>query len=594
MRSGERRTITTRGAGVGAVAAIALAAVAGLAAAGHAVRADPAGPKPFVVSVLGGGDALTIADALARAPADAPIRVRAGTYRESLTLSRVVELRAEGADPKDVVIEGTTGPAVRVTGGRALITGFTLRVKSAGGAGAEAAVVVEGGEASFATCVVATDSGQGVAVRGEQTKALLADCRVSTPPREGIVVRAASVVVEQTSIEDARSHGIALSQGASLRAKEVTVSGSVGDGIAVSEGSTLTVVGGQIRGSHYRGIGAKGAGTSVSLDGLTISSGVGDGVVLSEGAVLEAKGCEWSGLEHSGLVARGEGVKASLHACRVHHNKFSGMLFDEHAEGLVEDCDVGSSEKVGIEVRGDATAVIRRSKLHEHVTGADLLAHDACTVRVDGCEFWGGAVPEIWGYEGARIEVRATKVHDTKDDGVSVETNARVLLADVTVVKCKGTAFVADGGGHIEAERCTAKESNLGARISKQSEAVFTACELLGSLEENLVVETSARVTFTGGRLKDARKDAVYVQSKAEATLVSVDVSGNRGYGIVCDGATLTARDCKVKKNGRSGAAVQGASTATFEKCVLTDNADGAWRLDAAATVTRKGNTPPK
>ena len=585
MRSGGHRS--TGGRGTFVLAGVLLAV-----AAAHRAGAAPEEPQPFGVSALGGGDAQTIADALARAPAGTPIVVRTGTYREMLTISRAVEIRGEGADAKDVVVEGTTGPAVRSFGDGVVIRGLTLRLKATGTAPPEAAVIVGGGATTLDGCLVVGNAGSGVLVRQATTQATLVGCRIGPVPGQGIEVEEGSASLERTTIEGAGGNGIDLRTGARVKGKDVVVVEAVQNGVAVFSGSTLELEGGQVRGCHEYGVQGLDAKSKIVLRGVAIPSGLRTAVAVFGGLLFEATDCEWSGLAATGLIVNGEGTRGVLRKCRIHHNHSSGVLFDKGADGLVEDCDIGSSEKVGIELRGGGEVTVRRTKLHEQKTGADLLVHDASTLRVDGCELWGGAVPEIYAYDGATLDVRATTIHDGQDDGVYVEKSSAVL-ADVTVTKCKSAGFSVGEAGHLEAERCVARESQYGARLSKSSDVVLTACEMTGNLESNLLAEEHAHVTVTGGKFKDGRKEGVYVQGGAEVTLVSVEVTGNKETGVVVNASTLTARTSKIRKNTGVGAWLVGTSVATFEKCDVTDNGGGAWRVDDGVKLVRIKTKPP-
>src|SRR5262245_27270672 len=97
-----------------------------------------------------------------------------------------------------------------------------------------------------------------------------------------------------------------------------------------------------------------------------------------------------------------------------------------------------------------------------------------------------------------------------------------------------------------------------------------------------------------GGVVHDAGDDGVVVEDDAFVTLVGVEVRGNKLNGVTVDGGNLTARDCKIRKNGKVGAEVTATGNATFEKCDLSGNGDGAWKIDDPAKVVRKGNTPAK
>ncbi|RPH74115.1 MAG: hypothetical protein EHM88_23300, partial [Candidatus Rokuibacteriota bacterium] len=79
----------------------------------------------WLVDQAGGGDAITIADALARARDDAIIRIGPGTYEESLRIERPAHLIAlDGASP---IVAPKSGPCALVTSRTGSIAGLDLR-----------------------------------------------------------------------------------------------------------------------------------------------------------------------------------------------------------------------------------------------------------------------------------------------------------------------------------------------------------------------------------------------------------------------------------------------------------------------------------
>ena len=580
-----------RGRGAAALWAVALGAAAIPTAAG----ADPAGAKPFVVSVLGGGDALSIADALARAPEGTPIVVRTGTYRESLVISRAVDLRADGGDPKDVVVEGTRGPALRSTADGVSVKGMTLRVRKAADAAPEAAVVVGSGAAVLDGCVIASDAGYGVLARSANAKPRLVGCRVVGAPQDCVSVQdGAAVTLESCAVEGAKANGIGVYSGSSVQGKEVTISGCAQEGVAVFEGATLRLEGGRIRDNGARGVVAVNPKTSVVLQNVVFEAGRGNAVLIAGGAQLEAVGCEVSGHAKSGFLLQGEGTRGVLRSCRIHHNKGSGILFEAKSSGLVEDGDVASNVMVGIEVREGSNVVIRRTKVHHQVTGADLACHDPSTTRVEDCELFAGKVTELWAWDGATVDVRGTKFHDGTENGLLVELKAKVTLADVDVSKFKQCGVLADTEGHVEAERSALHDCKWGLGLTGAAVALLTACDVSANSEYSVTVSGKAQLTMNGGKVRDGEKGGLYFEKDGGGTLTAVEISKNKGPGIYILGGAPTVRECKIRKNTGAGVRVERDGGGTFEKCDLADNLGGAWALEDPSRVVRKGNRPAK
>ena len=141
--SGRRRA----GVVLGAIVLLALGAgVAGAAWYGRPlyeryVKTD------WVVDPGGGGDALSVADAIARAGAGATIAIRPGTYDESLTIDRAVHLVPAVPDAAPLIAPGE-GPCVVATGAGGSISGLRF----AGAKADDAAAVPE-------PCLLLSNSG---------------------------------------------------------------------------------------------------------------------------------------------------------------------------------------------------------------------------------------------------------------------------------------------------------------------------------------------------------------------------------------------------------------------------------------------------
>jgi len=142
----------------------------------------------LVVDRGGAGVFRTISEALLNATPASVIRVRPGTYRETVTLTTDVTIVAEGR-PGDVVLWGDEQPAIRVNAGRPLLRGLTLRAENSLSSSARApAIRVTGGSPSFVGCHVSSLAGRGVEIAGPGTDALMQDCEVGSCANSGILI----------------------------------------------------------------------------------------------------------------------------------------------------------------------------------------------------------------------------------------------------------------------------------------------------------------------------------------------------------------------------------------------------------------------
>ncbi|MCP5073619.1 MAG: TIR domain-containing protein [Rhodobacteraceae bacterium] len=278
--------------------------------ASKAVEAEqPEPPKEdfptLIVDAMGRGDYTTISEAIEEAPAGAQIRVRPGAYRESLHVSKPLELRGDG--PRDRVIVTTDkGNALLCDAPMAKISGLTLRREPGG---KEYAVWITGGGAEIEDCVVESESlavvgivNRGtapllrrcVAIGGSKggffiyagAKPILEDCEAIGSELSGFEIKDAGTapVLNRCIAREGKSCGFYFQNYAGGKMEHCTSIGNTTSGIVIKEAAQPIVKNCVITGNGYKAVwilDAESGGTFVENDLRNNADGAWD---IADGA----------------------------------------------------------------------------------------------------------------------------------------------------------------------------------------------------------------------------------------------------------------------------------------------------------------------
>ena len=137
----------------------------------------------------GSGDYKTIASAILGARPQDTIVLRPGTYKESLTISRGVQIVGEGGRSK-VIVEGAPGANVfTFEGGSATLTGMTIRVVGTGPAGTGSGTIfVTGGTPVIEDCDLTYSAGAAVYIHGAGANPVIRNCTMRDSSGSGVFV----------------------------------------------------------------------------------------------------------------------------------------------------------------------------------------------------------------------------------------------------------------------------------------------------------------------------------------------------------------------------------------------------------------------
>jgi hypothetical protein len=318
----------------------------------------------WMVDPGGGGDALSIADAIARAGADATIAIRPGTYDESVTIERAVHL-VPAVPEAPPLIAPSVGPCVAATGAGGSISGLRfagakpddpaaapapclllsnagLRLEAnriAGGAG-PAMVVRDGGAPAIAGNAIESGAGPGIVVAAGAAPQITQNT-ITGVARSALIVRsgAAPEIVDNTI---ANSGGVVFAEGAGGSFRGNRISTSATSGIEIASGAAPDIIDNTIEHSGGAGVFVYDRGGGRLERNFIIGSRL-SGVVITAGGKVELSGnAIRESAEHGVLVI--EGGRATLENNAIADNKGNGIVIGWDAE----------VEQTGNELSGNA------------------------------------------------------------------------------------------------------------------------------------------------------------------------------------------------------------------------------------------------
>jgi nitrous oxidase accessory protein NosD len=262
----------------------------------------------WIVDASGGGDTLTIAEALSRAPDNATVLVRPGTYGESLTLARPVHLRAAAPGAEAPLVAPPEGPCIVARAAAGAIVGLRLRGAQSAEAGSAApcldvaagGLLVEGNEIeapagpgirlrdgaapTIRANTITGAGGPGILVAAG-ARGAIRDNRIEGVGGSGIVVRGGSTPqIAGNTIAESAAAGVLFAEAAGGRFEDNVVTASAASGIEVGSSADPLVTGNRIESAGQAGIFVYDLGKGRFRDNEVVSSGYSGLVIAAGGA----------------------------------------------------------------------------------------------------------------------------------------------------------------------------------------------------------------------------------------------------------------------------------------------------------------------
>lgn len=315
-----------------ALAAVALLTTLGLVVLAILIR--PRGSPTTITVEPRGGEARTIAAALARVKEGGTVFLRPGVYRESVRLEHDVEIVGVG-EGSAVVIEGTSAPTLSVVAGRQTLR--NLAVHQPEPTAASPVVVVLAGRLHAEDCTI---SGEGPALVSiaDQAVGNLRRCRL-----EGASSGA----------------GIAVEGGGRGLFENGTITRPA-NAVLVLPGAEVTLRTSELIGCQLAGVRVQGTGFA-AVDRCTVRGCVQTGVDVSGGGRLLMRG---------GSVLNGQGL---------------GVLVHDRGEAIIEGVELAENASHGVEARA-GFVTLRECTIRDNA-GRGVWARDGATILVEKVTF---------------------------------------------------------------------------------------------------------------------------------------------------------------------------------------------------------------
>ena len=294
-----------------------------------AKRSKPQPPKTYTVDPFTGrGDFQTISAAIDAAEAGSRIIIREGTYRESIHLSKALELIGEG-DRERILVVTNKGNALSCDASMARISGMRFRREADEKFfGAE----ITTGAVEIEDCIFESLSLSVVAIHGAGTTPTLRRCLLRDGEQNGVFVFDGA----RPTLEDCQFVNNSLS-GVEVKGEQSfpTLRNCISEN-------------GRQSGFHF----CDDAGGL--MEHCQAVANVYAGVQVREGANPLIKGCVIRGNKHSGIFVFEQG-RGRFRDCLVENNGSAGFEVSEGGMPDVSRCDVSDNKYYAIQVRDDAS-----------------------------------------------------------------------------------------------------------------------------------------------------------------------------------------------------------------------------------------------
>lgn len=321
--------------------------------------------KQWTVDASGDGDVRTIAAAIAQAPDGAHIRIRPGTYHESLILNRPLIL--EPADAAELpVLAPTEGACLHISGDGAQVLGLEMRGAPAAGTPttettdssvktesenpvaptATACVVVAGGNALLAGNRVIASDGPAISVENGAVPVIRANSLINCATPAVRVVNGAQPLIEGNVFEASGSLRYAAGGGGMVRANRFEDARS--SAIEVTAGAEPEIIDNVIEQPAEAGVYIYEEGKAQVRNNRIIGSGL-SGIIVAAGEATII-GNTISGAGEHGIVILSEG-SGRVTGNSLHDNAGRGMVVAANSSLVSADNRLeanGNAETIGL------------------------------------------------------------------------------------------------------------------------------------------------------------------------------------------------------------------------------------------------------
>jgi parallel beta-helix repeat protein len=341
----------------------------------------------LVVSPHGDGQYTTLAEAIAAVPAGGRIRIRPGTYHESLVLEKALELEGDG--PRDdIIIIGEQAPVVQMQTEHATLRGLTLRsVAQADQPANHPTVHIPQGRLVIEDCDIVSETRLGVVIHGISANPVLWRCRIRGSAGIGVQIYGRGRgLLEECEIFDNVQAGVAIQHGASPTIRRCKVHTSGQDGIYVDRKGLGIIEDCDISHNVRAGIEIKRESSPLIRNCTVHHQTQGYGIFICENSTGTIETCTMSHNAYAGIGIV-QGSNPLVRHCTITRER-RGIFAGDGALGVIEHCTIRENGRVGVEIGKNSTPTLRYCTITNHRAVA-IWVHDGGGGRVEHCDLRG-------------------------------------------------------------------------------------------------------------------------------------------------------------------------------------------------------------
>ncbi len=336
---------------------------------------SPVGPRPspparpergsaYIVALAGPAHFRSINQAVQNVPPGAQIKVSPGIYRESIHLTRPVEIIS--SDPATgVIVESYDDACVWMQTDRALLRGLNLRGRSGSRKGEYYTVDIPRGDLILEDCDLTSDSLAVVAIYGETTRPTLRRCKIHDSAQGGVFVYDnGGGLLEDCDISRNALPGIEVNDGGQPTLRRCRIFDGKEEGILVNSGGRGRVEDCDIYRNAKSGIAICEKSAPVVVR-TAIHEQMEDGVFVFDGGQGRFDDCRIFGNIFAGVEIKLGGAPL-FNRCQIYENEENGVFIWEEGGGRLEDCDIYANGYAGVNIKQRSKPEIQYCRINRN------------------------------------------------------------------------------------------------------------------------------------------------------------------------------------------------------------------------------------
>ncbi len=456
-----------------------------------------------MVSQSGQGQYRSISAAVEEAPEGATILVRAGLYREIVTIEKDITLIGDGVVNR-VTIECAEGGCLRLLASRAIIRNFNIRAKLGFFSRLlrpkqePAAVFVVNSGSVMEQCDVSSNAGIGIIVSGTEAAPEFRNVRVHDCKLNGILfTKGSKGVVANSDIYRNKWAGIRSEYGSSPVVYRSRIHDGEMDGILVDDRGEATVEECELFKNKYSGVHVR-EGSLVSVSRSRSFENDRSGIFIHDRSFGKAEACELYENKWGGIDVADESDAQILHT-KVHHEKTAGIGIATNSTATVEHATIYDNN-VGVYVESGAKPIIRKSVFRSHDYSA-IEVTDGGDCLIEESRIYQGRSSGIYFYHGGTGRVQDCTIVGNANSHIVIDTRSNAQITKSKLSDSRYAGVLVLNGGQGSVADCEIFNNIVGIEIRTNSTLSVEDCTIKNNRRQGLVADGTSGGSVTGSKL---------------------------------------------------------------------------------------------